>query len=72
MQTEMTEKTNAYEINVDMVTEEIIIRIKKGIAGPVGNQLITTSDKRKAARILRRLGHDIKAFGDQLYNKENL
>lgn len=46
------------------------IKIKKGIMGPMANQLKSTSDKRKAATILRKLGFVIAEAGDRLYGQE--
>jgi hypothetical protein len=49
----------------------VTVRINKGILGALGNQLKSTSDKkRKGASILRKLGYDLSEAGDRLYNKE--
>lgn len=74
MTEEIVQNANhAYEVierNVEDGT--ITLRINKGILGALGNQLKSTSDKkRKGASILRRLGYDLSDAGDFLYSKQN-
>jgi len=74
----MTEETtqnvnHAYEIlERNMEEGTVTIKINKGILGAMGNQMKSTSDKkRKGASILRRLGYDLSEAGDFLYSKQN-
>ena len=74
----MTEETtqnvnHAYEVVEENMEEgTVTIRINKGILGALGNQLKSTSDrKRKGASILRKLGYDLSEAGDRLYSKQN-
>jgi len=60
-------KEQAYKIEIDEINGKFIITANMGIAGPMANQLKHTSNKRKAASILRKLGHDISEAGDRLY-----
>ncbi len=46
----------------------VVLEIKKGILGPLSNQLKVTSDKRKGASIVRKLGFVLGESGDFLYN----
>jgi len=69
----MTETQNRAYVIVDEneVDGTITVRINKGILGALGNQLKSTSDKkRKGASILRKLGYDLAEAGDRLYSKE--
>jgi len=74
----MTEETtqnvnHAYEIlERNLEDGTVTIKINRGILGALGNQLKSTSDKkRKGASILRRLGYDMSDAGDFLYSKQN-
>lgn len=69
----MTEEIHdpAFHIETDEVNGTAIVVINKGILGPMANQLKHTSNKRKAASILRRLGHDLSMAGDKLYGEIN-
>lgn len=62
-------RENAYELTYSEQDGIFILRGKMGIIGPLANQLKTTSNKRKAATILRRLGYDLSSVGDVLYKK---
>ncbi len=53
------------EINEDEGTVTVII--KKGILGPVSNQLKNTEGYRKGASIVRKLGFTLSECGDKLY-----
>jgi hypothetical protein len=64
-------KEQAYKIEIDEVNGKFIITGNMGIAGPMANQLKHTSNKRKGASILRKLGHDIAEAGDILYGNKN-
>lgn len=69
-QTEQTEtrKDLAFHVHkVNIATGETTIVIQKGIIGPLSNQLKNTSDRRKGASILRKLGYDLSACGDIQY-----
>ena len=55
---------------LDRKTGTIVLEIKKGIIGPVANQLKNTSDKRKGASIVRKLGCILSQSGDFLYGEE--
>jgi hypothetical protein len=75
MTEEMTTQNvnHAYEV-VERNLEDgtVTLRINKGILGALGNQLKSTSDKkRKGASILRKLGYDLADAGDFLYSKQN-
>lgn len=68
----MTEEHDpAYSMEIDEVNGTAIITANKGILGPLANQLKHTSNKRKAASILRAMGHDISRAGDKLYGEIN-
>ena len=75
MTEEMTTQNvnHAYEvIERNLEDGTVLIRINRGILGALGNQLKSTSDKkRKGASILRRLGYDLADAGDYLYSKQN-
>lgn len=60
----------AFEIiSVNTCTGETIVSIQKGIIGATANQLKTTSDKRKGASIVRKLGHVLSDCGDIQYGR---
>jgi len=75
MTEEMTTQNvnHAYEvIERNLEDGTVTLRINKGILGALGNQLKSTSDKkRKGASILRKLGYDLADCGDFLYSKQN-
>ncbi len=60
----------AFSVEVDEINGTVILVINKGILGPMSNQLKHTSNKRKAASILRRLGHDLSLAGNTLYGEQ--
>jgi len=71
--TQIKDVNHAYEV-VERNLEDgtVTLRINKGILGALGNQLKSTSDKkRKGASILRKLGYDLADAGDFLYSKQN-
>lgn len=53
---------------LDRESGVVVVEIKKGILGPLANQLKNTSNKRKGASILRKLGHVLGESGDYLYD----
>lgn len=55
---------------LDKETGTVVLELKKGIIGPVANQLKNTSDKRKGASIIRKLGFILSQSGDFLYGEE--
>ena len=71
--TEETTQNHAYVVVEENMEEgTVTVRINKGILGALGNQLKSTSDKkRKGASILRKLGYDLSEAGDRLYSKQN-
>jgi hypothetical protein len=58
----------AFEV-VDINTEtgETTLVIQKGIVGAMANQLKNTSNRRKAASILRKMGYVLAECGDVQY-----
>jgi len=70
-QTEQVEEVRndpAFRVEeVNTATGETVLIIQKGIIGAMGNQLKNTSDRRKGATILRKLGYVLKDCGDIQY-----
>lgn len=65
-----TQNDPAFEvIEVNMTTGTIILAVKKGIAGPLANQLKNTGNRRKGSSIIRKLGYVLSSCGDILYGK---
>lgn len=61
----------AFEIiEVNTKTGETTLVIQKGILGAMGNQLKNTSNQRKGASIIRKMGHVLSACGDIQYGKD--
>lgn len=48
----------------------VVLEIKKGIIGPLANQLKNTSNRRKGASIIRKLGFVLAESGDYLYSDD--
>jgi len=68
-----TERKNdpAFEVlEVNTKTGETTLIIQKGILGAMGNQLKNTSNQRKGASIIRKMGHVLSACGDIQYGKD--
>ncbi len=58
----------AFEIvGIDREKGTVIVELKKGILGSTANQLKNTSNKRKGASIIRKLGFELAHAGDILY-----
>jgi len=57
-------------LEINMETGVCVVALKKGILGSSANQLKNTSNKRKGASILRKLGFELAKAGDLLYGKE--
>ena len=57
-------------IEVNIKTGETTLIIQKGILGAMGNQLKNTSNQRKGASIIRKMGHVLSACGDIHYGKD--
>jgi len=63
-----TRNDPAFEITeVNTATGEVYVVIQRGILGAIANQLKSTSDKRKGASILRKLGYVLSDCGDIQY-----
>lgn len=54
-------------LDVDLEAGTVTVKIKKGIIGPVANQLKATSNERKGATIVRKMGFVLAEAGDRLY-----
>jgi len=54
-------------IEVNTATGETILVIQKGIIGAMANQLKNTSNQRKGASILRKMGYVLSDCGDVQY-----
>lgn len=68
-----TERKNdpAFEVvEINTKTGETTLVIQKGILGAIGNQLKNTSNQRKGASIIRKMGHVLSACGDIQYGKD--
>lgn len=66
-----TRKDLAFRIDeVNVATGETVIIIQKGIIGALANQLKNTSNRRKGASIVRKLGYELSACGDVQYGKD--
>lgn len=52
---------------VNTATGEIVLIVQKGIAGALANQLKNTSNRRKGASILRKMGYVLSECGDIQY-----
>lgn len=67
------QKDPAFEVSeINTTTGEIVVVIKKGIVGAAANQLKNTSNRRKGASILRKLGYVLSDCGDLLYGTKTL
>ncbi len=61
----------AFEVvEVNTKTGETTLIIQKGILGAMGNQLKNTSNQRKGASIVRKMGHVLSTCGDIQYGKD--
>lgn len=61
----------AFEIiEVNIATGETTIIVQKGIVGAMANQLKNTSNRRKGASILRKMGYVLSDCGDVQYGGE--
>lgn len=61
---------SAFEVlDVNMEDGTVTIKIKKGIIGPMANQLKSTSNQRKGATIVRKVGFVLAEAGDRLYGE---
>lgn len=70
-QGEEVRNDSAFEvIEVNTVTGETALVIQKGIVGAMANQLKTTSNRRKGASILRKMGYVLSDCGDIQYGRE--
>jgi len=70
-ETRTATKDPAFEIvEVDREDGVCVIAIKKGIIGSMANQLKNTSNRRKGASILRKMGFELANAGDYLYGSE--
>jgi len=66
-----TTRSPAFTVTeLDRENGVVILEIKKGIIGPLANQLKNTSDQRKASSILRKLGFVLAESGDYLYKDD--
>lgn len=54
-------------VSYDRETGTVVLAIKKGIIGPLANQLKSTNNRRKGASIIRKMGHVLSESGDYLY-----
>ncbi|RLC88980.1 MAG: hypothetical protein DRJ03_00020 [Chloroflexi bacterium] len=54
-------------IEVNTATGETTIIVQKGIVGAMANQLKNTSNRRKGASILRKMGYVLSDCGDVQY-----
>jgi len=54
-------------IEVNTATGETTLVIQKGIVGAMANQLKNTSNRRKGASILRKMGYVLSDCGDVQY-----
>lgn len=54
-------------LSFDRETGTMVVAIKKGIIGPLANQLKSTKNRRKGATIIRKMGHIFSEGGDFLY-----
>lgn len=62
----------AFEIKeLDRDEGVVVVAIKKGIIGPLANQLKNTSEKRKGSSIIRKLGFVLGESGDYLYDDQH-
>ena len=57
-------------IEVNTTTGETTLVIQKGIVGAMANQLKNTSNRRKGASILRKMGYVLSDCGDVQYGGE--
>lgn len=68
---EATRNDPAFEIiGINVATGATTIVIQKGIIGATANQLKTTSDRRKGASIVRKLGFVLSDCGDVQYGAD--
>jgi len=68
MSAEQQNQDSAFDVlDVDMEEGTVTVRIKKGIIGPMANQLKSTTNQRKGATIVRKLGFVLSEAGDRLY-----
>lgn len=52
---------------VNLATGEVVLIIQKGIIGAIANQLKNTSNRRKGASIVRKMGYVLAECGDIQY-----
>jgi len=57
-------------IEVNTTTGETTLIVQKGIVGAMANQLKNTSNRRKGASILRKMGYVLSDCGDVQYGGE--
>lgn len=64
-------RTPAFEVlELNRDDGVVVVAIKKGIIGPLANQLKNTSEKRKGSSIIRKLGFVLSDSGDYLYKED--
>ena len=75
-QTEQTEQVEevrndpAFRVDeVNLKTGEVVLIVQKGIIGAMANQLKNTSNQRKGASIVRKMGYVLAECGDILYGE---
>lgn len=75
-QTEHVERTEAEEVRndpafrvdeVNLETGETVLIVQRGIIGALANQLKNTSNRRKGASIVRKMGYVLAECGDIQY-----
>lgn len=70
-QTEQVEEVRndpAFRVDeVNLATGEVVLIIQKGILGAMANQLKGTTNRRKGASIVRKLGYVLAECGDIQY-----
>lgn len=55
---------------INTATGETVLILQKGILGALANQLKNTSNRRKGANILRKLGYVLADCGDVQYGND--
>lgn len=72
-QSQNVQSNTAFEIiEVNTGTGEATIVVHKGILGAMANQLKNTSNRRKGASILRKLGYLLEDSGNILYETKSV
>jgi len=75
-QTEQVERTETEEVRndpafrvdeVNLETGETVLIVQRGIIGALANQLKNTSNRRKGASIVRKMGYVLAECGDIQY-----